>query len=67
MKLFCSILVLFVSGCSFRMVGAGAIAHQVLTCNSDTSCKDRLVRDCPTGVVLHSIRQAVEIEYSCKE
>lgn len=59
------IAILICSGCSSAKLGIGEVAHQVITCTSDVECKTKLSEDCPKGGVLHAIRQAVEIEYSC--
>lgn len=59
-------LLVAISGCAAtKRLIAGEVAHQVIVCNSSASCKERLAKDCPNGGVLHGIRQAVEIEYSC--
>jgi hypothetical protein len=65
MKYVMAALIVFISGCSAKRLILGEVSHQVIVCNSSASCKERLANDCPNGGVLHGIRQAVEIEYSC--
>jgi hypothetical protein len=55
------------TGCSVPRFIAGEVAHQVITCTSSASCKERLAKDCPHGGILHGVRQAVEVEYSCNK
>lgn len=55
------------TGCSAKKLGLGQVAHQVITCTSDIECKTMLAEDCPNGGVLHGIKQAVQIEYSCNQ
>jgi hypothetical protein len=55
------------AGCSAKRLILGEVAHQVIVCTSNTDCKERLTKDCPKGGVLHGIKQAVEIEYSCNK
>lgn len=67
MKYVLMALILATSGCAAKRLIVGEVAHQVIVCNSSASCKERLAKDCPNGGVLHGIRQAVEIEYSCND
>lgn len=61
------VVALSICGCSAKSLGVGQVAHQVITCTSDIDCKTKLANDCPKGGVLHDLRQAVEIEYSCNQ
>lgn len=60
------ILMTAISGCSAVKRSVGQVSHQVITCTSEIDCKTKLADDCPEGGVLYGVRQAVEIEYSCK-
>lgn len=57
----------FVAGCSVINHGPGQVAHQKVACTSEEDCKTKLANSCPTGGVLHGVKQAVEIEYSCNQ
>lgn len=65
MKYILVVSMILFSGCSVNKIIPGQVAHQVVVCTSNDQCKERLARECPKGGVLHGIRQAVEIEYSC--
>lgn len=54
------------SGCFVVGTPLGQVVRQRVTCTSDDECKMRLAESCPSGAMLHDIRQAVEIEFSCK-
>lgn len=59
-------LMCMISGCSAVKSSIGPVSHQVITCTSEIDCKTQLAEDCPNGGTLYGVRQALEIEYSCK-
>lgn len=65
MRVFYVALMLFFSGCSVSSLIPGQVVHHTVTCTDPTVCKERMANDCPNGGVLYSIKQAVEVEYSC--
>lgn len=65
MRIVLCMCVMLFAGCSVKDRIVGEVAHQVVTCTDPEACKDRMVKECPHGGVLHSIKQAIEVEYSC--
>lgn len=65
MRIIFGLMLISMSACSVPPFIAGQVAHQVITCTSSEECKEKLSTDCQKGGVIHGIKQAVEIEYSC--